>query len=135
MFGRAGSFAAGFIVFTAADALLVALALAGVVPRALALVAAALYPLHAWWTWQAFRAGLTFESIRRLQIRYRVLYAVIGLLMIVAVLAGSSLHLTPRVRSSNHQNSARIALAGAPLIGENYLQMQPARRNSSETSR
>jgi len=133
-FGKAGSFAAGFIVFTAADALLVALALTGVVPRSLSLVAA-LYPLHAWWTWQAFRAGLTFESIRRLQIRYRVLYAVIGLLMIGVVLTGNPLHLTPRVRSSNHQNSARIALAGAPLAGENYLQMQPARLSSSETGR
>jgi 4-hydroxybenzoate polyprenyltransferase len=84
-FGRARSFAAGLTLFTIADVLLVVLAARGAVPRALVLIAA-LYPLHLYWSLQALRAGLTFESIRRLQVRYRALYAIIGLLMVVMVL-------------------------------------------------
>jgi 4-hydroxybenzoate polyprenyltransferase len=84
-FGRARSFAAGLALFTVADVLLVVLAARGTVPRPLVLVAA-LYPLHLYWSLQALRAGLTFESIRRLQVRYRALYAFIGLMMIVMVL-------------------------------------------------
>ena len=84
-FGRARSFAAGLILFTIADVLMVALAVRGAVPRGLVLVGA-LYPVHLYWSVQALRAGLTFESIRRLQVRYRALYAIIGLLMVVMVL-------------------------------------------------
>jgi 4-hydroxybenzoate polyprenyltransferase len=84
-FGQARSFAAAFFFFTVADLLLVVLASLGVVPRIL-LAAAALYPLHLWWTVQTSRAGLTFESLRRLQVRYRVIYAIIGLLMVLAEL-------------------------------------------------
>lgn len=88
MFGMRGSFSASFVVFTVAYALLVTLALWDVVPRVFALVAC-LYPLHAWWTWRAFRAGFTFESIRGLQLRYRALYVVIGLSMTAAILSGN----------------------------------------------
>ncbi len=84
-FGKAWNFAAGLALFTIADVLLVVLAGLGVVPRVLMLVAA-LYPLHLYWSLQAVRAGLTFESIRRLQVHYRRLYAAIGLLMVVASL-------------------------------------------------
>lgn len=84
-FGKARGFAAGLTLFTIADVLLVVLAVQGAVPRALVLVAA-LYPLHLYWSVRALRAGLTFESIRRLQVRYRALYAIIGLMMVVMVL-------------------------------------------------
>jgi 4-hydroxybenzoate polyprenyltransferase len=84
-FGKARGFAAGLTLFTIADVLLVVLAVQGAVPRALVLVAA-LYPLHLYWSVRALRAGLTFESIRRLQVRYRALYAFIGLMMVVMVL-------------------------------------------------
>lgn len=80
-FGRARSFAAGFLLFTIADTLLVVLALLGVVPRILVL-AAALYPFQLGWTARTWFAGLTFESVRTLQIRYRIGYAIIGLLML-----------------------------------------------------
>jgi 4-hydroxybenzoate polyprenyltransferase len=83
-FGPARSFAAAFFFFTVADALLLVMAGYGVVPRIL-LAAAALYPLHLWWTVQTSRAGLTFENIRRLQVRYRVIYAIIGLIMVAAL--------------------------------------------------
>jgi 4-hydroxybenzoate polyprenyltransferase len=83
-FGKTQGFVAGLILFTAAYALLVALALLGTVPRLLVL-SAALYPLHLYASLRAVRAGLTFESLRQLQRCYRLLYAVIGIMMVVTV--------------------------------------------------
>jgi 4-hydroxybenzoate polyprenyltransferase len=85
-FGKPWSFAAGVALFMIADVLLVALAASNTVPRALFLIAA-FCPLHLFWSFQAWRAGLTFEDIRRLQVRYRALYAVIGLMMVLAALS------------------------------------------------
>ncbi len=85
-FGRASAFVAGFALFALAGALLIAMALSGVVPRALVL-AAPLFLLHLVWSIQTLRAGLTFDNIRRLRYRYRGLYAAIGLLMLAATLA------------------------------------------------
>jgi 4-hydroxybenzoate polyprenyltransferase len=84
-FGRARTFAAGLALFTIADVLLFSLAVRGMVPRILVLVAA-FYPMHLYWSLRVIRAGLTFESIRRFQVRYRVLYATIGLMMVVPAL-------------------------------------------------
>lgn len=83
-FGPANSFAAAFLLFTAAHFLLFALARTGAVPS-LMRYAIALYPLHLWWTWQARAAGLSFANVQRLQQRYRALYALIGLWMCAAV--------------------------------------------------
>lgn len=85
-FGKRRSFIASFALFTFADALLIVLAMSGAVPLGLAWVVAAIYPLHFYWTLQAMREGLPFESVRRLQMRYRALYAGIGAVMIVSVL-------------------------------------------------
>ena len=84
-FGKGRSFIAGFVLFTVADVLLVVLALRGIVPLPPVIVAA-LYPLHLYWSWQTMRAGLTFDSIRWLQVRYRLLYAAIGLMMVLMAL-------------------------------------------------
>ncbi len=86
-FGKALSFAASLALFTVANLVLVVLAARGTVPRQLVLVAA-LYPLHFYWSLRAFRAGLTFESVRRLQVRYRTLYAIVGMMMSASVLLG-----------------------------------------------
>jgi 4-hydroxybenzoate polyprenyltransferase len=83
-FGRAPAFIAGFLLFTAADILLIVLAMGGVVPRALVLIGA-FYPLHLYWTLRTFSASLTFESIRRLQTGYRILYVMIGLMIVLTV--------------------------------------------------
>jgi 4-hydroxybenzoate polyprenyltransferase len=83
-FGRVRTFFAGFLLFTAADVLLIVLAMRGIVPRALVMIGA-LYPLHVYWTLQTFSTGLTFENIRRLQMRYRILYAIIGLMIVLTV--------------------------------------------------
>jgi 4-hydroxybenzoate polyprenyltransferase len=85
-FGRKATFAAGLVLFTAANVILVVLAARGVVPRVL-MLAGLLYFPHLYWSLHALHAGLTFESIRRLQIRYRALYAAIGLLMAVTALS------------------------------------------------
>jgi 4-hydroxybenzoate polyprenyltransferase len=86
-FGRARGFAAGLLLFTISYILLVVMGARGSVPRALAVVAA-LYPLHLYWSLRALRQGLSFESIRQLQTRYRLLYAFIGAMMVVTVLIG-----------------------------------------------
>ena len=85
-FGKMRCFAAGLALFTIADVLLVVLAARGIVPGPLMLVGA-FYPLHLYWSLRTLRDGLTFESIRRLQVRYRALYAAIGLMMLVTVLS------------------------------------------------
>lgn len=85
-FGKKRSFIASFVLFTLADALLVLLALRGTVPQVLTMFVALIYPLHFYWMLQAMREGLTFESVRSLQARYRALYAGMGVVMIVSVL-------------------------------------------------
>jgi lycopene elongase/hydratase (dihydrobisanhydrobacterioruberin-forming) len=85
-FGKKRVFIVSFALFTFADALLILLALNGAVPQGLALVVAAIYPLHLHWTLQAMREGLPYQSVRRLQMRYRALYAGLGAVMIMSVL-------------------------------------------------
>ena len=86
-FGRRRCFFVGLALFTAAYALLVVLAARGAVPRVL-MLAAALYLVHLFASLRAVRAGLDFESLSRLQRCYRVLYAVIGVMMVVTVRLG-----------------------------------------------
>ncbi len=87
VFGKTAAFAAGLAGFTLAYALLAALAVAGVLPAWLAAVALPLYTLHLYSSLRALAAGLTFDVICRLQARYRLLYAVIGLAMALALVA------------------------------------------------
>jgi 4-hydroxybenzoate polyprenyltransferase len=86
IFGPRGTFAASLVLFTLAHILLLLLALQGVLPRPLAAVAA-FYPVQLWWSLQTLGEGLTYVSVSRLQARYRVLYAVIGLAMVAALVA------------------------------------------------
>jgi 4-hydroxybenzoate polyprenyltransferase len=84
-FGKKSAFIAGLVGFTCAYALLVALAAAGIIPGWLE-VLVLLYPLHLYWSSKAIAEGLSFAGIRRLQARYRALYAVIGAAMLAALL-------------------------------------------------
>jgi 4-hydroxybenzoate polyprenyltransferase len=86
VFGRRRTFAASLVLFTLAHVVLLLLALNGFLPRPLA-VAVAFYPVQLFWSIEALREGLTYASVSRLQSRYRVLYAVIGLAIVVFVLA------------------------------------------------
>jgi 4-hydroxybenzoate polyprenyltransferase len=84
VFGQRRTFAASLVLFTLAQVLLLLLALQGILPRPLAALVA-LYPVQVFWSLQTLRDGLTYASVCRLQARYRVLYAVVGLLMVVAL--------------------------------------------------
>ncbi|HEX5717735.1 MAG TPA: UbiA family prenyltransferase [Thermoanaerobaculia bacterium] len=83
-FGQRRTFAASLVLFTLAHALLLLLALQGILPRPLAALAA-LYPIHLRWSHKALAEGLTYASVCRLQARYRVLYAIVGLAMVAAL--------------------------------------------------
>jgi 4-hydroxybenzoate polyprenyltransferase len=85
-FGQRRTFAASLVLFTLAHALLLLLALQGILPRPLAALVA-LYPLHLRWSLETLAEGLTYASIRRLQARYRALYAIVGLAMVAALCA------------------------------------------------
>jgi len=84
IFGQHWTFAVSIWLFTLAYGVLLLLTLQGILPRALALLAA-LYPIHLRWSLEAFRDGLTYTSINRLRVRYRLLYATIGLAMVTAL--------------------------------------------------
>lgn len=84
-FGRRACFIASFILFTVAYALLAWLALRSVIPR-LILGASVLYPLQAYWTIETLRRGLSFESLGRMQARYRLCFMMIGAIIVVALL-------------------------------------------------
>jgi 4-hydroxybenzoate polyprenyltransferase len=83
-FGPRRTFAGSLVLFTLAHIVLLVLALQGILSRPLAAVVA-LYPVHLAWSLQALREGLTYASVCRLQTRYRVLYAVVGLVMVAVV--------------------------------------------------
>lgn len=80
-FGKMRCFAAGFGTFTLAYGLMIALAVGGLVPKLL-VVSAALYPLHAYASWQTMRANLSSDSLRRLQRFYHRIFAWIGVLLV-----------------------------------------------------
>lgn len=84
-FGRMRSFVAGMILFTAAYGLLIALALFGQLPRLLVFTLV-LYPVHLYASLRAVRAGLSVESLLAYQKCYRVLYALIGAMLVGSVL-------------------------------------------------
>ncbi|HVY63109.1 MAG TPA: UbiA family prenyltransferase [Planctomycetota bacterium] len=88
-FGRRAAFFAGLVLFTLAYADLALLASRGVLPLALALVAALLYPAHVAFSVAALREGLTAGSVRRFQARYRALYALLGAAMLAAIGRGA----------------------------------------------
>ena len=77
---------AGLVLFALAHALLFGLAVFGVVPRVLvATIVCSL--LHFSWARTTLAAGLTYDRIRDLRLKYRVLYAVLGMLMLTAEIA------------------------------------------------
>ena len=84
-FGTRRTFIAGLVLFTAAYAQLVALAATGVIPGRLAILGC-LYAPHLYWSLKTLAEGLSFESIGRFQARYRALYAVIGAVVLSALL-------------------------------------------------
>lgn len=90
IFGKRRAFAASLALFTLAQIILLALALQGILPRPLAALVA-LYFVQLYWSFETLGEGLTYASVSRLQARYRVLYAVVGVVMVVALWSGRSM--------------------------------------------
>lgn len=84
-YGRTRAFLAGLAGFTLAYVQLAVLAARGILPAATAAILV-LYPVHLYWSLTTLAGGLTFHSIGRLQARYRVLYAIIGGTILLALL-------------------------------------------------
>ena len=82
VFGCRRTFIASLFFFTAAYALLVGLASLGILPRLL-LLSVVVWLLHVAWSLRALRRGLGFETAVWMQRRYRLLFAFIGLMMLV----------------------------------------------------
>jgi 4-hydroxybenzoate polyprenyltransferase len=83
-FGPRRTFVASLIGFTLSHLILFALALRGDLPRPLAALIV-LYPLQLHWSLRVLADGLTRDSICRLQVRYRALYACIGAAVAMAL--------------------------------------------------
>jgi 4-hydroxybenzoate polyprenyltransferase len=84
-FGKSRSFIAGLFLFSASYALLAVLAASGTMPHVLLPAALLCYPVHLWMSLSALRTGLADQSLRHLQMAYRLLYAVIGIAMVAGL--------------------------------------------------
>jgi 4-hydroxybenzoate polyprenyltransferase len=82
VFGCRRTFIASLCIFTAAYVLLAVLAELGIMPRLL-LWSTLVWLLHVAWSLRALRRGLGFETALWMQRRYRLLFAFIGLAMLV----------------------------------------------------
>lgn len=82
VFGRERTFLASLGMFTAAYALLAGLAALGILPGLL-LWSPLVWLVHAAWFVRALQRGLEFETALWMQRRYRLLFALIGLAMLV----------------------------------------------------
>jgi len=82
VFGRWRTFLSSLLVFTAAYAMLAFLVLLGILARPL-IWGMLLWLCHVTCSLRAFRSGLGFEAARWMQRRYRLLFAVLGLAMVL----------------------------------------------------
>jgi 4-hydroxybenzoate polyprenyltransferase len=82
-FGCRAAFGASLVLFACAYGLVVGLAAAGVLPRVL-LATAAIGVVQAVWSRDALRRGLDAEAALWIQRRYRLLFALVGVLMVVS---------------------------------------------------
>ena len=84
--GQRSVFLLSFALFGFSFLFLYVLAQAGLVPAA-SRYATLLFPIYALWAWGAYRAGLDEGSMRTLRNRYRVLFGIVVMVMIVGALA------------------------------------------------
>jgi len=89
VFGPRRAALASLALFSVAYAELALLASLEVVPRQL-LWATLLWPLQVAWSLPALRGEPGFEQARRLQRRYRFLFAILGLAMVLALVASGA---------------------------------------------
>lgn len=84
VFGARRTFGVSLILFAVAHLVFLLLACRGIIPHSLAAIAL-LFPLQLYWSFATLHQGLTYESVARLQARYRALYALIGVVIVAAV--------------------------------------------------
>jgi 4-hydroxybenzoate polyprenyltransferase len=82
VFGCRRTFLASLCVFTAAYAIVTGLAALDILPKLL-FWSPILWFLHIIWSLQVFQRGLGFETAIWMQRRYRVLFALLGLAMLI----------------------------------------------------
>jgi 4-hydroxybenzoate polyprenyltransferase len=87
VFGSRRASLASLVVFSAAYVELALLAVLGVVPGSLLWAAASLWPLHVFWSLQTLRCEPGSDRARWLQRRYRFLFAIVGALMLLSLVA------------------------------------------------
>lgn len=87
VFGQRPSFAASMVLFTVQYLYLFWLAWSELIPRFLAALPIIFYPAHIAWAVSTVRRGLTTENITQFQSRYRLLYAIIGLALLLSVIS------------------------------------------------
>ncbi len=85
VFGKRRAFLAGLALFGSAYALLVTLASLGILPKLFVLGVAA-FALHLAASLRTLREGMNAEGMHRLQRRYHLIFAAIGILLIVGKL-------------------------------------------------
>jgi 4-hydroxybenzoate polyprenyltransferase len=83
-FGPRRTFVVSLVLFGLAHVALGLLAIRHLIPGALGLVVM-LFPVHLYWSFAALSAGLSYTSVCRLQARYRRIYALIGVVMVVTL--------------------------------------------------
>jgi 4-hydroxybenzoate polyprenyltransferase len=83
--GPRRAFVVSFALFTIAVGLIVGLGLGRMAPPLLAGAAAAVYPVQALFFARALRDGLTFAAVDRYRARYRLLYALTGLALVLSL--------------------------------------------------
>jgi 4-hydroxybenzoate polyprenyltransferase len=81
---------ASLVVFSAAYGELVLLAVLDVVPRPVLWAGALLWPVHVVWSLRVLRGELDGDQARWLQRRYRLLFAIVGVVMVVSLGARSA---------------------------------------------
>jgi 4-hydroxybenzoate polyprenyltransferase len=84
-FGKRPVFIGSFILFTLAYGYVFLIAMQGMVPRFVAILCIALYPLHLINAVSVLRRGLTPDAIRQFRAGYRLIYALIGITILFAV--------------------------------------------------
>jgi 4-hydroxybenzoate polyprenyltransferase len=82
VFGRRRTFVSSFLIFTTAYAILVVLSAFGILARPL-VWSALLWPWLGVSSLRAFQSGLGFDAARWMQRQYRVLFAVLGLAIVL----------------------------------------------------
>jgi len=102
-FGRRSTFLFSLLVFTCAYALLAVLISLGILAWPL-IWGTLFWPCHVAFSLQALRSGLGFEAANWMQRRYRLLFALLGLAMLLT--APAVTELARRVRERAHGRAA-----------------------------